>query len=77
MSPNREQIEGAELELVCTCGYESFERVVVQRKPHAPIVTDFVACVGCRSMYFAPLREVRTRPDLPPGFVGVGGPQGK
>jgi hypothetical protein len=29
-----------ELELMCPCGYENFERVVVQRKPHAPVVTD-------------------------------------
>jgi hypothetical protein len=35
-------IDGAELELVCLCGYENFQRVVVQRKPNAPIVT------GCR-----------------------------
>jgi hypothetical protein len=50
-------LEGADLGLVCLCGYENFERVVVQRAPHAPIVTDFVACVGCKSMYFAPMRK--------------------
>jgi hypothetical protein len=35
--------------------FENFERIVVQRKPHPPIVTDFVACVGCKTMYWAPL----------------------
>ena len=39
-------IDGAKLELVCLCGFEHFERVVVQRKPQPPLVTDFVACVG-------------------------------
>ena len=43
-------LEGVELELQCACGHENFERVVVQRKPHPPIVTDFVACVGCKAM---------------------------
>jgi hypothetical protein len=36
-------MDGVELELVCPCGHENFERIVVQRKPHRPIVTDFVA----------------------------------
>ncbi len=47
-------MDGVELELVCPCGYENFDRIVVQRKPHGPIVTDFVACVDCHAMYFAP-----------------------
>lgn len=51
-------MDGVELELVCPCGYENFERVIVQRRPHGPIVTDFVACVGCRAMYFAPVRPL-------------------
>src|SRR5689334_446222 len=54
-------MDGVELDLVCPCGFENFERIVVQRKPHAPIVTDFVACVGCKAMYWAPLRP--THPD--------------
>jgi hypothetical protein len=37
-------MDGVELELVCLCGFENFERVVVQRKPNPPVVTDFVAC---------------------------------
>ena len=57
-------IEGAELDLVCLCGFENFERVVVQRKPNPPIVTDFVACVGCRAMYFAPAASVPVDPAL-------------
>lgn len=57
-------------ELICPCGYENFERVVVKRRPGAPVVTDFVACVGCRTMYFVPLvRE--TAP--PPHAIGTGG----
>jgi hypothetical protein len=68
-------IDGAELELVCLCGHENFQRVVVQRKPNPPIVTDFVACVGCRAMYFAP----RPQPDPKPALAGaemrgIGGP---
>src|SRR4051794_9249034 len=51
------------------------ERIVVQRKPHAPIVTDFVACVGCRAMYWSPI----PRPDpvaKRPGqdMTAIGGP---
>ena len=42
--------------LACVCGSENFERVVVQRKPAAPIVTDFVACVECSAMYWSPPR---------------------
>jgi hypothetical protein len=66
---------GVELELACPCGYENFERIVVQRKPHPPVATDFVASVGCKAMYCAPLR----RPDQPeiwPGqeMRGIGGP---
>jgi hypothetical protein len=69
-------MDGVELELVCPCGFENFERIVVQRRPHAPIVTDFVACVGCRSMYFSPVRAL----DAPErrvghGMVGIGGPE--
>ena len=48
--------------LSCLCGYENFERVVVERVPNRPIVTDFVACVGCRAMYFAP----QGKPPKPP-----------
>jgi hypothetical protein len=69
-----ESIDGVELELICLCGFENFERVVVQRKPHSPIVTDFVACVGCRAMYFAPLAPAA----LPASPVLIGssaGPQ--
>ena len=69
-------MDGVELELVCPCGHENFERIVVQRKPHPPVVTDFVACVGCKAVYFAPLR----RPDPPEirlghGMGGLGGPE--
>ena len=69
-------MHGVELQLVCPCGYENFERIVVQRKPHPAVVTDFVACVGCKAMYFAPVR----RPDPPenlPGHEmrGLGGPE--
>ena len=69
-------LDGVELELVCPCGYENFERVIVQRKPHGPIVTDSFACVGCKAMYFAPVRK----PDPPEYTIGshmkaIGGPQ--
>lgn len=59
----------------CHCGAWNFERVVVQRKPGALIVTDFLACADCRAMYFAPVpAEAPNR--LPPGHgIGIGGPQ--
>ena len=68
-------MDGVELELVCPCGHENFERVIVQRKPHGPIVTDFVACVGCRAVYYSPV----PRPDPPEklpghGMGAIGGP---
>jgi hypothetical protein len=47
-------VDPEELELTCPCGFENFERIVVQRRPHPPVVTDFVACVGCKTMYWAP-----------------------
>ena len=46
--------DAAEQGVTCACGYENFERVVVERVPGRPIVTDFLACVGCRTMFFAP-----------------------
>jgi hypothetical protein len=67
---------GAELELICLCGFENFERVVVRRKPHDPIVTDFVACVGCRAMYFAPISLADAPPAGPGDNMGaIGGPE--
>ena len=67
-------MDGVELELACPCGYENFERIVVQRKPHPPVVTDFVACVGCKAMYFAPVRRLDP-PEIRPGhgMLGIGG----
>ena len=62
-------------ELTCPCGYENFERIVVQRKPHAPVVTDFVACVGCKTMYWAPVRPLDPMPPRPgDGMKAIGGP---
>jgi len=65
------RVAGAELEIACPCGFENFERIVVQRKPHPPIVTDFVACVGCKTMYWAPLSRhsepaAPSAPKMPP-----------
>jgi len=67
-------LEGVELELQCACGHENFERVVVQRPPGGPIVTDFVACVGCRAMYFAPLPKADPRALGPGDKVAAIGP---
>ena len=55
-------------EPVCGCGYENFERVIVERVPGRPITTDFLACVGCRAMYFSPLGKLNppTTPAEPP-----------
>lgn len=70
-------MDGVELELTCPCGYESFDRVIVQRRPHGPIITDFVACVGCKAMYYAPQRPLDP-PEQRPGHgmqaVGPGQP---
>jgi hypothetical protein len=44
-------IEGADFGLVCQCGYENFERVIVRRPGRDVYVTDFVACVGCKAVY--------------------------
>ena len=71
-------MDGCELELTCPCGYENFDRIVVQRKPHGPIVTDFVACVGCKAMYYSPQRAL----DPPEkraghGMMGIGGPEAR
>jgi hypothetical protein len=69
-------MDGAELELICPCGFENFERVVVRRKPHDAIVTDFVACVGCRAMYFAPVHVPDPAPVKPGDRMGaIGGPE--
>ena len=51
---------------VCPCGYENFERVVVQHNAGAPIVTDFVACVGCRAVYHSPLGKQELTAPLSP-----------
>jgi hypothetical protein len=70
-------MDGAELELVCPCGHENFDRIVVQRKPGGPIVTDFVMCVGCKAMYYAPQRP-REPPEWQVGHdmkaIGPGRP---
>lgn len=67
-------IDGVELELECPCGFENFERVIVQRRPGSPVVTDFVACVGCRAMYFAPVAKADP-PEVRPGHnIGAIGP---
>ena len=54
---------------------DNVERVVVQRKPNPPIVTDFVACVGCRAVYFAPIPKPDAKPALTSSEMrGIGGP---
>jgi hypothetical protein len=69
-------MDGEELDLTCPCGHENFERVVVRRKPNTPIVTDFVACVGCRAVYLAPVpRPVPTERPLGSEMGAIGGPE--
>lgn len=73
MAADQERIDdahAAEAGIVCVCGYENFERVVVERRASGTIVTDFLACVGCRAMYFVPLP--RPRPVVRPPGHGVG-----
>ena len=75
----------------CVCGAENFERIVVERVLSRPVVTDLVACVECRCVYYSPLPkpaplERPAGPPMPSGVVsnelgllrGWGGiPQGK
>jgi len=46
----------------------------VRRKPHPALVTDFLACVGCKAVYFAPVRRLDP-PEIRPGhgMLGIGG----
>ena len=60
--------EGADLELVCSCGYENFERVVVRRPGRAPYATDFVSCINCRTMFHAPLDTRQAEFDYDKSF---------
>ena len=57
-------MEGADFGLTCQCGSENFERVIVRRNPAAPIVTDFVACVGCRTMFDLPAGGIMSDPEF-------------
>ena len=55
-------MEGADFGLVCQCGAENFERVIVRRPGRDPYVTDFVACVGCKAVFhLAAYAETGTR----------------
>jgi hypothetical protein len=58
----------------CVCGAENFERVVVERVPSRPVVTDLIACVECRCVYYAPLPKGTAArssgPPMPSGVVG-------
>ena len=58
----------------CVCGADNFERIVVERVLARPVVTDLVACVECRCVYYAPLPRpdpvaARPGPSLPGGVV--------
>jgi len=58
----------------CVCGAENFERIVVERVLSRPVVTDLVACVECRCVYYSPLPkpapvERSSGPPVPSGVV--------
>lgn len=58
----------------CACGAENFERVIVERVLARPVVTDLVACVECRCVYYSPLPRAapaaaRSGPPMPSGTV--------
>ena len=60
--PARANISADVAGLECLCGMgDSFERVVVQRLPHPAIVTDFVACTACSTVFYRPLAQM-TKP---------------
>lgn len=44
------------------CGCENFERVIVERVIGRAVITDLLACVECRCVYFSPLPKA-----APPG----------
>jgi hypothetical protein len=71
-------MDGVGLELVCPCGFENFERVIVQRRLGSPVVTDFVACVGCRAMYLSPVPKPDPVPRRPGSHMqAIGGPEAR
>lgn len=39
--------------LACSCGSESFQRVVVRRLDGTSFVTEFMSCVACHAMFHA------------------------
>ena len=39
----------------CVCGCENFQRVIVERVLSKPVITDLLACVECRCVYYSPL----------------------
>ena len=57
--------------LVCQCGAENFERVVVHRQGQPDYVTAFVACVLCKVMFHLPVEcvaaEFNYDKAFPPG----------
>jgi hypothetical protein len=50
--------------LVCQCGGENFERVTVRRPGQSPYVTDFVACTGCKVMFWLPANTIMQDPEF-------------
>lgn len=48
----------------CLCGSMRFERVVVERRPGAPLLTDFIACLSCKTMLHLPLAPVDSDDEL-------------
>ena len=67
-------LDGVELELTCLCGVEAFDRIVVERR-QGNYVTDFVCCVGCRTVFYVPQRPVDQEPQsVGSGMRGIGGP---
>jgi len=58
----------------CVCGCENFERVIVERVVDRPVITDLLACVECRCVYYSPLPRPapappRGGPQMPSGVV--------
>jgi len=54
--------DGGDFPGECLCGSIDFERIALQRKPNAPITTDFVACLSCRAMFYVPLPPIVVTP---------------
>ena len=51
-------------DLLCPCGSDNFERVVVNRQGQSDYSTEFVACTLCKVMFHVPEAPRQADPHL-------------